>query len=159
MHVYLAGAIEYSPDCGRQWRRQANDLLARHGHTVYDPALDETKDLTAEERTAFRDWKQSDLPRFQQTIRKIIRYDLRKIEEECDAVLCYWDEHCGKGAGTQGELTWAFRLGKPVYLVSGMQVSAISGWILGCATRVFESLEEYEGFLQQESSAALSATP
>ena len=61
------------------------------------PQRDEKKDLTDEEAREFRGWKQTDLPRFQQTIRKIIQYDLDWVEERCDALVAYWDEHAGKG--------------------------------------------------------------
>ena len=57
-------------------------------------------------------------------------------------MVCYWDEAAGRGAGTQGELTLAHRAGVPVYLVLGMPVEKVSGWILGCATEVFGSVEE-----------------
>jgi len=104
MMFYLAGSIEYSPDLGKGWRAEITPLLKSLGHEVYDPAEDETKDLTEVEVRDFRSWKRTDLPRFQRTIRKIIAYDLDLIERQCDAVVCYWDSHAGKGAGTQGEL-------------------------------------------------------
>ena len=34
-------------------------------------------------------------------------------------MVAYWDEHTGQDAGTQGELTVAYRRGVPVYLVKG----------------------------------------
>jgi len=97
----------------------------------------------------FRGWKSSDLPRFQQTIRKIIAYDLDLIEHQCDALVCFWDQYAGRGAGTQGELTFAHRLGMPVYMICGMPVDQISGWLLGCATEVFSSFEEFNEFMNR----------
>ena len=116
------------------------------GHDVYDPAQDEKKNLNDDEITGFRAWKSVDLPRFQQTIRKIIAYDLDWIEKRTDCVICYWDEHVLKGAGTQAELTFAHRLGIPVYLVAAMPIEHISGWILGCSTEVFSSFEQLQSF-------------
>src|SRR3954453_16381521 len=101
MLAYLAGAIEYAADLGKGWRAELTPFLLQLGHQVYDPALDEMKNLSAEEARDFRAWKTTDLPRFQQTIRKIIAYDLDLIEQRCDYVLCYWDEFAGRGAGTQ----------------------------------------------------------
>ena len=147
MLFYLAGSIEYSPDFGKGWRAEVAPLLKSLGHDVYDPAEDETKNLTEHEVRNFRAWKNSDLPRFRSTIRKIIAYDLDLIEHRCDAIVCFWDRHAGRGAGTQGELTFAHRLGIPVYLICGVPVEEISGWLLGCAAEVFESLGEFREFI------------
>ncbi len=142
MLVYLCGAIEYSPDHGKAWRAEITPFLRSLGHDIYDPALDEKKNLTDEEVRDFRKWKAADLPRFQTTVRKIIGYDLDWIERKCDYIVAYWDEYAGRGAGSQGELTLAYRRGIPVYLVSAVPVENISGWILGCATEVFTGFAE-----------------
>jgi hypothetical protein len=154
MLFYLAGSIEYSPDLGKGWRAQITPLLKSLGHSVYDPAEDEKKNLTETEMREFRHWKTSDLSRFQRTVRKIIAYDLDVIEQKCDAIVCYWDRHAGRGAGTQGELTFAHRLGIPVFLICGMPVGEISGWLLGCATEVFV---DFDGFREFMSSPAMPA--
>jgi hypothetical protein len=157
--IYLSGAIEYSPDHGRAWRAAITPLLEAAGYQVYDPSLDEKKNLSEEELANFRAWKRNDLERFQQTIRKIIAYDLDLIEQHVDAVVAYWDEHASKGAGSQAELTIAHRLGLPVYLVLALPIENVSGWVLGCATRVFRSLAELEAFVcSQEFGCRISAT-
>jgi nucleoside 2-deoxyribosyltransferase len=153
MLFYLAGSIEYSPDLGKGWRAEITPLLESLGHQVYDPALDEMKNLTETEVREFRQWKTSDLGRFQQTIRKIIAYDLDLIEHRCDALVCYWDQYAGRGAGTQGELTFAHRMGIPVYLICAVPVEQTSGWLLGCATEVFSSFEEFNEFMNRKFAA------
>jgi hypothetical protein len=156
MMVYLAGAIEYAPDGGRGWRREITPFLReRLGLEVYDPAADERKSLTADEQRNLRRWKTEDLARFQATVRKIIDFDLG-IVSRADLLVCYWDEHCMKGAGTSAELTLAHRRRIPVYLVTRMPVEEISGWILGCATRLFASFEELSAFFQQDHAATAS---
>jgi hypothetical protein len=147
MRAYLSGSIEYSADLGKGWRSEITPFLRALGHEVYDPAADEKKNLSDEEALEFRSWKTSDLERFQATVRKIIAWDLDWIESHSDYVVCYWDAAAARGAGTQGELTFAHRTGIPVYLVLGMPVSCVSGWILGCATRVFESFTELQTYL------------
>lgn len=154
MKFYLAGSIEYSPDLGKGWRAEITPLVKSMGHEVYDPAEDEMKDLSETEAREFRSWKKTDLPRFQRTIRKIIAYDLDLIERECGALICYWDSWAGRGAGTQGELTFAHRMGIPVYLVCGMPVEEVSGWILGCATEVFAGFDAFREFLQASYAPA-----
>ncbi len=159
MLFYLAGSIEYSPDLGKRWRAEITPVLRDLGHEVYDPAEDELKNLSEAEAREFRAWKNSDLGRFQQTVRKIIAYDLDLIEHRCDAIVCYWDEHAGRGAGTQGELTFAHRLGIPVYLIAGMPVERISGWLLGCASEVFTSFEEFRGFAGERLNTGAELLP
>ena len=156
MRVYLSGAIEYAPDQGRAWRARITPFLQSLGHSVYDPAMDEKKNLTEEEIAGFRAWKSSDLPRFQQTIRKIIAYDLDWIEQRTDYIVCYWDEHVLRGAGTQAELTFAHRIGVPVYLVTAMPVDRISGWILGCSSKVFSSFDHLQSFLSARYPVAFT---
>jgi nucleoside 2-deoxyribosyltransferase len=157
MLFYLAGSIEYSPDLGKGWRAEITPLLQSLGHEVYDPAEDEKKNLTEIEVREFRSWKSTDLPRFQQTVRKIIAYDLDLIERQCDAVVCYWDRHAGRGAGTQGELTFAHRLGIPVYMICGMPVEEISGWLLACATEVFTDFDGFRNFMTVKLAAPVIA--
>ena len=157
MVIYLSGAIEHAPDFGKPWRNRLAPALRALGHEVYDPAADEKKNLTDDEVRNFRAWKRADLDRFQRTVRKIIDWDVEWIEQRADGVVCYWDEPCSKGAGTQAELTLAYRRGIPVYLVAGVPVEQISGWILGCATRIFGSFEELELFLKTERLTAVSS--
>lgn len=150
MFFYLAGAIEYSPDRGKTWRAEIAPFLQSLGHAVYDPAKDETKNLTEIEVREFRSWKKTDLPRFLETVRKIIAFDLDLIETRVDAILCYWDQYAGRGAGTQGELTFAHRIGVPVYLICGIPVEQVSGWLLGCSSQIFTSVEEFRVFAQSK---------
>lgn len=147
MLIYLCGAIEKSPGPGKAWRAEVTHFLHELGHDVYDPALDEDKDLTEQEAREFCGWKQTDLPRFQQTVRKIIQYDLDWIEERCDALVAYWDELACAAAGPQGELTVAYRRGLPVYLVTKQPAEQVSGWILGCASQVFPGFDELREYL------------
>ena len=147
MLAYLSGSIEYSPDYGKSWRAELSPFLRDLGHDIYDPALDEKKNLDDGEIHAFRQWKTTNLPRFQQTIRKIIAWDLEWIEQKSDYIICFWDDAAARGAGTQGELTLAHHRRIPVYLVLGMPLERVSGWILGCATEVFSNFEELKQHL------------
>ena len=156
MRAYLSGSIEYSADWGKGWRAELTPFLRALGHDVYDPAADTKKNLTDEEAREFRTWKTTDLPHFQETVRKIIAWDLDWIERRSDYVICYWDEAAARGAGTQGELTVAHRRGVPVYVVLGMAVGSVSGWILGCATQVFESFDGLRAFLSAEHVASFT---
>lgn len=154
MRIYLSGAIEHSADGGRGWRDRLARRLRELGHEVYDPAADERKDLTEEERRGFRQWKVHDPERFRGAVRKIIAWDLARIESGTDAVVALWDAAAARGGGTAAEITLAFRLGKPVYLVLGLPRREASGWILACAQRVFEAFEELEEFLRSPGGSS-----
>jgi len=148
--VYLSGAIEHAADGGRSWRRQIASFLADElGHRVYDPAADEKKNLTDEERRSFRSWKVEEPSRYQTVVRKIIGWDLDRIERETDYLVALWDEESARGGGTAAEITIAYRLGKPVYLVLGMPKERASGWILAAADQVFEDFEQLKGYLRE----------
>jgi nucleoside 2-deoxyribosyltransferase len=148
--IYISGAIEHSADEGRGWRRVLGDRLAALGHDLYDPAADEKKDLDEVERREFRRWKLENPERFRVAVRKIVAWDLARIENESDAVVALWDDAAARGGGTAAEITLAYRLGKPVYLVLGMPRRQASGWVLACAERVFEDFEELERFLARD---------
>ena len=147
--VYLSGAIEHAADLGTGWRARTGRFLTEQlGHRVYDPSTDEKKSLSEEERAGFRRWKTEDPERFRTVVRKIIVWDLERVEHQTDYVVAFWDTAAARGGGTAAEITLAHRLGKPVYLVLGMPVQEASGWILAAADEVFESFEDLETALK-----------
>ena len=148
--VYLSGAIEHASDLGTGWRAAVGRFLAGElGHDVYDPSTDEKKSLSEEERAGFRRWKAEDPERFRSVVRKIIVWDLERVELQTDYVVAFWDAAAARGGGTAAEITLAHRLGKPVYVVLGMPVAEASGWILAAADQVFESFEALETALKK----------
>ena len=150
MRAYLAGAIEHAADGGRGWREDLGSFLRDVLlHDVYDPAADEKKTLTEEEVAGFRRWKLEDPARFRETVRKIIAFDLDRIEETCDYVIALWDRAAAAGGGTAAEVTFAHRLGKPVYLLLAMPAADASGWVLAASTEVFESVAGLEAGLRR----------
>ncbi len=151
MKVYLAGAIEHSADGGRGWREGLAAFLRDElRHDVYDPAADEKKSLTEEEVAGFRRWKLEDPARFRETVRKIIAFDLDRIEHESDYLVALWDRAAAAGGGTAAEITLAHRLGKPVYLLLAMAPADASGWVLAASTEVFESVAALQARLRQK---------
>ncbi|MFH0792705.1 MAG: hypothetical protein V2A74_01590 [bacterium] len=148
--VYLAGSIEHSPDGGRCWRAELTPFLRDElGHKVYDPSIEETHDLTEDEKLHFRTWKTNQFARFQGVIRRVIDQDLSLLLNKTDYVICFWDQHVLRGAGTHGELTLAYWNKIPVYLVLGFPRDDVSSWILGCVEAVFDSFDELKSFLRK----------
>ena len=148
--AYLAGAMEHAPDRGAAWRAELSHFLIRElGHRVFNPCVEELKILEPEERVHLRHWKQADLPRFRQAVRKLIQADLNTLLREVDYVVCLWDRYVLHGGGTHGELTMAHYHGIPVYLVAGLPIEEISSWILGCTSEVFTNFGQLKTFLLQ----------
>jgi len=150
MLAYLCGPIEFAPEGGKMWRRKLMPFLHNDlGHRVYDPAEDEKKNLTDEEAEHFREWKETDIERFRKVVRKIIHYDLDIVENKADYVICCLtgDGATTTSGGTSSELTFAYRRGIPVYLVTDAPVAEISGWMLACTDRVFPNVDELKKFL------------
>jgi nucleoside 2-deoxyribosyltransferase len=150
MLAYLCGPIEFAPDGGKLWRRKLTPFLHNElGHRVYDPAEDEKKNLTDEEAAHFRGWKQTDVERFRRVVRKIIQYDIDIVENRADYLICCLNGGAAAvfSGGTASELTFAYRRGIPVYLVTDTPAAEISGWMLACADRVFLTVDELKKFL------------
>jgi non-canonical (house-cleaning) NTP pyrophosphatase len=148
MLAYLCGPIEFADGGGREWRRQMTRFLSESlGHRVYDPAEDETKNLTPDEVANFRAWKLTDAGRHRAAIRKIIHFDLDIIANAADYLICNWGHASPLSAGTAAEMTAAFRKGIPVYLVTPLAPQQLSGWMLGCADEVFATIEDLNKFL------------
>jgi non-canonical (house-cleaning) NTP pyrophosphatase len=158
MLAYLCGPIEFADGGGREWRREMVQFLrSRLGHAAYDPAEDETKNLTPEEVSNFRGWKLTDAGRHRAAIRKIIDFDLDIISDAADYLICYWNRAATLSAGSAAEMTAAFRKGIPVYLVSPLPPQQLSGWMLGCADEVFTTWEGLKAFLMTCYSIGASA--
>jgi hypothetical protein len=73
--------------------------------------------------------------------------DLDVMANQADYVVCLWDEAATRGGGTHAELTAATRKGIPVYMVTEMPATEISGWVLACVDRLFGNFEELKTFL------------
>ena len=148
MKAYLAGAIEYAPDHGEAWRSELSDfIINRLGHTVYNPLWEEPKKVTPAESRRFRSLKSTDLQAFKSIVRKLMEGDLHSLKTEIDYIICLWDEYAVKGGGTYGELTMAFHWNIPVFMVTPMEITDISGWILGCTTEIFPDFGRLKAYL------------
>ena len=152
MKFYLAGAIEAAPDDGATWRKEITHFIDTElGWQVFDPSQHEQDFLTQEEKDNFRQWKSTDINKFRPVIKKIIDRDLHQLLNECQGVICLWDEYVIHGGGTHGELTLALEHNMPVYLVLGMPLEKVSSWIVGCTTEVFLNFDDLKQYLLSES--------
>jgi hypothetical protein len=140
--AYLSGAMEFAKGEGASWREEMTLWLdEKLGHSVIDPVVENIKlkkDLNAED---YRSWKIKDRGKYIDYIRHAVDFDLDAVTKKADYIICLWDEAVFKGAGTHGEVTMAYYLGKPIYLINRVDLDDLSGWIEACSTELFDDFE------------------
>jgi len=146
---YLAGPMEHAADEGLQWRRTFDRVLKKKFGIKCIIPNDEEKKI--KKKVSMREAKKTDLPKYIRIMREFIRQDLEFIEN-VDMLITKWDGEMS--AGTMGEATYAYKIGKPNYLVTSKKPVDIPGWFLACFTEIFSSLDElvayFEDHLEEE---------
>ena len=151
MRAYLSGGMENAPDLGRAWREELTEWLSLElGHNVFNPVEVQHRLMSEDELENFRNWRFDERNRFKSTVRKFIEGDLHALETEINYVICFWDNSVLKGGGTHGEVTTAYRLGIPVYLVIDIPFEDVSSWILGCSSQEFDSFDSLKLFFLEK---------
>ena len=90
----------------------------------------------------FRLMKRSDPEQYKKLIRQIIKIDLDAVVNSADYLIVKWDESVFKGGGTHGEVTIAYWLKKPVFLVNELPIDDVSSWIYSCSEHVFDNFTD-----------------
>ena len=162
--TYLVGSIEDSPDMGASWRDQITPFLKSLHINVLDPVKLESKKLknkklnrlpkfvttvfgTKKRIKKWHDLKSSankrDINRFNNYMSIVITKDLEYVKRS-DFIIAYWGI---PSFGSAGELTVAFDLGIPVYMVAPIELPA---WTRSCCTKVFLTFDELKNFLKKK---------
>ncbi len=146
--AYLSGPIENAENDGADWRKSLTPWIkSTLSHKVFDPVIatrDITKGLTSSE---FRNMKRSDPDKYKKLIRKIINIDIEAVVNNSDYLIVNWNKSVFRGGGTHGEITLAYFLKKPIYLVNNVPFDHLSSWIFSCSTEVFDSFEDLKTYL------------
>jgi len=64
------------------------------------------------------------------------------VVHQVDYLIVKWDKSVFKGGGTHGEVTLAYWLGKPVYLINDLPIDDLSSWIFSCSEETFSDLAD-----------------
>ena len=148
MIAYLSGPIENAENDGADWRKSLTPWIkSTLSHKVFDPVVatrDITKGLTSSE---FRNMKRSNPYKYKKLIRKIINIDIEAVVNNSDYLIVNWNKSVFRGGGTHGEITLAYFLKKPIYLVNNVPFDDLSSWIFSCSTEVFDSFEDLKTYL------------
>ena len=79
--------------------------------------------------------------------RRILNPDYELIDES-DGIIAYISNY---SVGTSAEIGYAYRSGKPVYIVTFMPRKEWSGWLVGLSTLIFRSWIDLKEFLEKMS--------
>ena len=148
MIAYLSGPIENAENDGADWRKSLTPWIKNTlSHKVFNPVIatrDITKGLTSSE---FRDMKRSNPDKYKKLIREIINIDIEAVVNNSDYLIVNWNKSVFRGGGTHGEITLAYFLKKPIYLVNNVPFDDLSSWIFSCSTEVFDCFADLKTHL------------
>ena len=143
MIAYLSGPIENAENDGANWRESITPWLKDEiKHDVFNPVLATRKIISNLTNTQFREMKDTSPKKYKNLIRQIIDIDIKAVVEETDYLIVNWNKSVFRGGGTHGEITLAYYLKKPIYLVNHVPLDDLSSWISSCATEVFDSFDD-----------------
>ena len=143
MIAYLSGPIENAENDGANWRDSITPWLKNEiEHYVFNPVVETRKIVSDLTNTQFREMKETDPKKYKNLIRQIIDIDIKAVVEKTDYLIVDWNKSVFRGGGTHGEITLAYYLKKPIYLVNHVPLDDLSSWIFSCATEVFDSFDD-----------------
>ena len=150
MIAYLSGPIENAHNDGAGWRNNITKWLGdKLSHRVFDPVLETKSIIQKVDSNDFRMMKSNDPIEYKKIIREIIKLDLNALVDEADYLIVNWDKAVFRGGGTHGEVTMAYWLNKPVYMVNSLPMEDVSSWIFSCTDFVSDNFEELKEKLEQ----------
>mgnify|MGYP001502506612 CR=1 FL=1 len=151
MIAYLSGAMEFADDEGASWRNELTIWLKNTiNHQSIDPVIESAKIVKENNAENYRLWKKNDVEKYAHFIQLCVKNDIEIVRNKADYLICLWDENVIQGAGTHAEITFAYDLKKPVYLINKLPLRDLSGWIMACSSQIFTNFEDLKDFLIKE---------
>ena len=150
MKAYLSGPIENAENDGASWRKDITLWLKNNlNHKVFNPVI-ETKSIIGNLNSSnFRAMKKTDPIKYKNIIREIIKLDLEAVINDSDYLIVKWDKSVLKGGGTHGEVTMAYWIKKPVFIVNSLPIDDMSSWIFSCSDYIFNDFKSLKKKLKQ----------
>ena len=148
MVAYLSGPIENAHDHGSSWRDNITIWLESNlNHKVFNPVKETQSRIKECTKSDFRSMKKTNPSEYIKIIRKIIKLDLEAVINDSDYLIVNWDKSVLKGGGTHGEITMAYWVKKPIYIVNSLPLDEMSSWIFSCANHVFTDFDSLKSKL------------
>jgi len=150
MKAYLSGPIENAENDGASWRHDMTLWLKNNlNHKVFNPVI-ETKSIIGNLNSSnFRAMKKTDPIKYKNIIREIIKLDLEAVVNDSDYLIVKWDKSVLKGGGTHGEVTMAYWIKKPIFIVNSLPLDDMSSWIFSCSDFIFNDFKSLKKKLTQ----------
>ena len=150
MKAYLSGPIENAENDGASWRHDITLWLKNNlNHKVFNPVI-ETKSIIGNLNSSnFRAMKKTDPIKYKNIIREIIKLDLEALINDSDYLIVKWDKSVLKGGGTHGEVTMAYWIKKPIFIVNSLPIDDMSSWIFSCSDFIFNDFKSLKKKLTQ----------
>lgn len=145
--IYLSGGMEKAEQNGLLWRKECSQNLEELNFTPCDiAALD--LEYTKAHGAVYMSKDLDNYLQYKSNIRhQFIYSDLRLIQDDCDAVIGYYDQSFKEGAGSFAECQCAYDNEKPLFVVSDFQ--HVPGWLKSLSTVVFYSFENLYIYLEK----------
>jgi hypothetical protein len=150
MVAYLSGPIENAHNDGAFWREEITKWLEINlNHKVFNPTIETRNIVDQHDKNDFRLMKKTNPDEYKNIIRKIIKVDLNAVADKSDYLIVKWDKSVFRGGGTHGEVTMAYWLGKPVFLINSLPIDDVSSWIFSCSDFMFDNFEDLKKKLKE----------
>jgi len=144
--TYLVGPIgDVKIGEATKWRNWLTLELDKIGIDVLNP-FGKYGDRLAAVRSKLYNWnKYGNVDAIRRMVAtEIIPPDLKMVEE-CDFITFWLPQEGKEICGCYGELTIAFYIGKPVYIVTRRRLKPVNlpNWAIGCSTWIFKRWKSY----------------
>lgn len=152
LKTYMAGPMDdVSIGESRDWRDWLTEQLGKMGIETLDP-ISKYGDEYGVIRQKFSMWQKfGNVDAIRQIVStQVIPPDLEMVRE-CDFVTLYIPPEGNEICGSYGEMTLAFDVGKPVYIVTRRRLKPLNlpKWAVGCSTKIFSSWEDYLEYIRE----------
>ena len=153
MRIYLAGAMDLSPDGGIGWRRQISPMLWDVGLETFNPCVEGDGFLARIldwQEFSFEKWNQlkiDDYESWADASEEVADLEMNALINS-DGLLVYYDNYARtKSDGTPGEITIARLVRLPTAIVFGPGVNRQNCglWITGCTRRAtfYDTMDDF----------------
>lgn len=151
MIAYLSGGMENVQNEDADLPSDmTNWLKGNLGHDTIDTVIESKKLVLANGAEEYQDCKTTNHGKYKEFIRLLINQELRAVIDKVDYLIVLWDESILYGGGTHGEVTVAYWVDRPIFLVNKLPKEKLSGWISYCSTETFNSFDELKKALLAE---------
>jgi hypothetical protein len=148
--TYLAGPIGDVPiGEARTWRNKAEQILGEMGIDVLNPLLKEEQTMI---RRSVLNWcRTGNIDAIRPLVgRDLIEPDLKMVENS-DFITLWLPKEGQELCGSYGEITYAFKLRIPVYIVTERRTKPLNipYWAVGCSTMIFKEWDSYYKYIKE----------